>query len=163
VLISAIEKISDRINKISVALCVFLLGALTVVTFAQIVCRVFFTALSWSEEAARYLLVWATMLGAGCVYKAGSHISVTVVQDLLPPVLKKYAKLLVQLLCMLVFAVIVVYGARYVKLLGRQKSSAFNMPIKYMYASIPMGGAIMFIHALVDFWGLLSRRGGEGK
>ena len=26
-------------------------------------------ALTWSEEVARYLLVWSTFIGAGCVYK----------------------------------------------------------------------------------------------
>ena len=46
---------------------------MVIITGAQIVCRIFFKSLQWSEEATRYLLIWCSMLGAGCVYKHGGH------------------------------------------------------------------------------------------
>lgn len=61
-----------------------LLAVMVVVTGMQIVFRVFFKTLTWSEELCRYLLVWSSFVGASCVYHSGGHISVTVVQNLLP-------------------------------------------------------------------------------
>ncbi len=45
-------------------LCV-LLSALSIVTFSQVVARYIFQApLSWSEELARFLLLWLAMMSA---------------------------------------------------------------------------------------------------
>jgi len=33
-------------------------------------------SLSWSEELARYLMVWATFIGASIGVKRGSHVGV---------------------------------------------------------------------------------------
>ena len=158
---NVINKVSEWINKVSMVTCVVLLGAMVIITFVQIICRVFFTALSWSEELARYLLVWSTMLGAGCVYKGGGHISVLVVQDLLPESLKKYAKIIVQVLCACFFAVAVFYGIKYMGMLGTQKSASLNIQMKYMYFSIPLGCGIMFIHAIAAIISGLYKKAGE--
>ncbi|WP_416208223.1 TRAP transporter small permease [Halomonas sp.] len=50
-------------------------------TTLQIVFRVFFDALAWSEEVSRYMLVWSTFLGATLAYKRSMHISVTFVRE----------------------------------------------------------------------------------
>ena len=84
---------------------VAMLGIMVVVTGAQIVCRVFFTSLSWSEEATRYLLIWSTLLGAGCVYKHAGHISITLLQDLLPEKAKDVIQILIHGLCILLFEI----------------------------------------------------------
>ncbi|MGL4791633.1 MAG: TRAP transporter small permease [Anaerotignaceae bacterium] len=144
-----LNKASDGINKFCMTACVLLLGTMVAITFAQIIFRVFFTALSWSEELARYMLVWSTMIGAGCVYKSGGHISVLIVQNILPDGIKKYAKVLVHILCGIVFVIACIYGLRYMELMGAQKSPALGIPMKYMYMSVPVGCAIMLFHAAV--------------
>ncbi|MDX5433777.1 MAG: TRAP transporter small permease subunit, partial [Halomonas sp.] len=40
------------------------MAALIGVITLQIVSRVFFTAVGWTEEVARFLLIWITFLGA---------------------------------------------------------------------------------------------------
>ena len=54
------HKLSDILDTICSYIIVVMLGAMVVITSAQIVCRMAFTALSWSEEATRYLLVWSS-------------------------------------------------------------------------------------------------------
>ncbi len=65
-------------------LIVVMLGLMVVITTAQIVCRTFFTSLSWSDEVTRYLLIWSTFLGATCVYRHGGNIAITFIQDMVP-------------------------------------------------------------------------------
>lgn len=45
-------------------LCVFLLAAMTIVVFAQIVLKWAHLPLAWSEEVARYLFIYAVYIGA---------------------------------------------------------------------------------------------------
>ena len=159
--INVIKKISDVINRICIVIAVALLGAMVIITFAQIICRVFFTALSWSEELARYLLVWSTLIGAGCVYKAGGHISVLIVQDKMPPSVQRALKVLVHILCAVFFVIALFYGVKYMGMVGAQKSAALHVPMKYMYMSIPVGCGIMLVHAICLVCEEIIRKDGE--
>ncbi|WMI82205.1 TRAP transporter small permease [Anaerotignum sp. MB30-C6] len=159
--ISFFRKLSDVINKVSMTICVALLAAMVVITFVQIICRVFFTALSWSEELARYLLIWSSLLGAGCVYKSGSNIAVLFVQNLLPEKLRKFAKILVHIFCGVFFALAIYHGIRYMGLMGTQKSAALHIPMKYMYLSIPLGCGIMGFHALDAIFSVIYGKGAD--
>jgi len=143
----AINKISDFVDSLCSVILVVLLAGMVLVTSAQIICRVFFSALSWSEEVARYLLVWSTFIGAGCVYKRGGHISVLVVQDLLSLKLQKLVKILVHVLCGAFFVLAVYYGFKYTGKQGTQLSAALRIPMSLMYMAIPVGSGVMLIHA----------------
>ena len=79
-----LHKISDILDNICGVLIVFMIGAMVILTTAQIIFRTWFTSLSWSEEATRYLLIWSTFLGATCVYRHSGNIAITFVQDLFP-------------------------------------------------------------------------------
>ena len=132
-----------------------MLGAMVVITGAQIVCRMAFTALSWSEEATRYLLVWSSFLGASCVYKHSGHISITFVQDMVPAALSKVLKLLVHVICAILFVVVIIYGMKYFGKQGNQLSAAMRLPMKYIYLCIPVGCGFMLVHAVDAVLGLL--------
>lgn len=127
---------------------VLMLAAMVVITGAQIVCRIFFTSLAWSEEATRYLLIWSTLFGAGCVYKHAGHISITVLRDMMPPKVQDIIEILVHALCILLFALIVWYGIQYFGKQGKQLSAAMRLPMKYIYLCIPIGSGVMIVHAL---------------
>lgn len=69
------------------------LVAMLVVITLQIVFRVFFQALPWSEELSRYLLVWTTFLGATMAYRHGVHIAVTFLVNSLPALLDRMVRI----------------------------------------------------------------------
>jgi len=140
--------VSSALDKVCSALIVFMLGAMVVITGAQIICRTWFTALSWSDEVTRYLLIWSTFLGATVVYRHNGHISVTLMQDAVSAKAAKTLRVLVHVICFALFAVLLHYSARYcIKL----KKTATAMPIKmkYIYSCIPLSMVIMMIHALL--------------
>ena len=72
-----LSPVSDALDRVCSVLIVAMLGLMVVITTAQIVCRTFFTSLSWSDEVTRYLLIWSTFLGATCVYRHGGNIAIT--------------------------------------------------------------------------------------
>ncbi len=141
-------KISDALDRICGVLIVLMIGAMVIVTTAQIVFRTWFTALSWSEEVTRYLLIWSTFLGATCVYRHSGNISITFIQEAFPPKVTKFLRILVHAVCMVLFAVLCWYGARYAMNL---KKTATALPIKmsYIFVVVPVSMGICAFHALV--------------
>ena len=59
---------------------------MAVVVFLQVIFRyVLNLPLFWTEELARYCLVWASLLGSAVAVKRGQHIAVTIFMERLPP------------------------------------------------------------------------------
>ncbi|MCD8351216.1 MAG: TRAP transporter small permease [Planctomycetaceae bacterium] len=146
--VKAFHKLSRWLDYLCGALCVICVTAMVLLTGAQILFRLYLTALSWSEELTRYLLVWATFLGAGCVYRRMGHISVTAMQDLVPPRLRTAMRVLCHLLCGAFFVIAVVYGLDYVSMQSRQLSAALRIPMSRVYMAIPVGFGIMAVHVV---------------
>ena len=64
-------KLRDLVELIAAAI----MAALVVVVLFQVIARyVLRIPLSWSEEVARYLLVWGTLLGAAAATARSQHI-----------------------------------------------------------------------------------------
>ena len=143
-----IHSLSNWLDRVSGVSSLFCLVAMVLLTGLQIICRMYFTALPWSEELARYLLVLSTFLGAGCVYKRAGHISVTALRALCPPALHRALALLSHALCAAFFFASAYYGVKYMGLQARQVSAAMRIPMSWIYLAIPVGCGIMALHAL---------------
>ena len=140
--------VSDALDKVCSVAIVLMLGAMVIITGAQIICRTWFTALSWSDEVTRYLLIWSTFLGATVVYRHNGHISVTLVQDAVSPKAAKALRVAVHAICFALFTVLLYYSTLYCMKL---KKTATAMPIKmkWIYMCIPISMGIMMLHALL--------------
>ncbi len=149
--VNAVHKLSDALDKVVEYVIFVMLLLMVIITGAQIVCRLFFQSLQWSEEATRYLLIWASMLGAGCVYKHGGHIAVTVLQDSMPASVKRIMQLMVHALCCVLCVAIVFYGIKYFGKQGTQLSPSLRWPMRYIYLGIDFGCGFMAVHALDAF------------
>jgi len=142
-----LDKLSDWLDKACGAVIVVMLAAMVVITGVQIVCRTWFTALSWSDEVTRYLLIWSTFLGATCVYRHGGNISITFVQEALPAKAAKVLKVLVHVVCMALFAVLLYYGCMYCMKLNKT-ATALPIKMKYIFTCIPISMGISIFHAM---------------
>lgn len=114
----------------------------------QIIFRVFFDALTWTEELARYLLVWATFLGTTLAYKRGMHISVTFLVNSFPKNIRKIVVVCSILFSIIFFIVSVLFGFRYMNMQAHQVSAALRFSMRWVYLVIPIGFIIMIIHGI---------------
>jgi TRAP-type C4-dicarboxylate transport system permease small subunit len=139
---------SDRINGWCEKALFGLMIAMIFFTTLQVVTRVFFTALSWSEEITCFLLVYASLVGAAVAFKRGSHIAVTFIVQQLPSGVQKSLTLLVHLLGIGFFGVIAVYGVLLMKTESLQTSPAMMIPMIWVYLIFPVLGGIIILHLL---------------
>ena len=126
------------------------LVALIAVMSLQIVSRVLFSATSWTEETARYLLIWLTFLGACLAYSRGRHIAVTLLSDALPNPIQRLVQALIAVVTMIFMAALVWVGFEYMALQSAQRSPALQLPMTAIYSVMPISGMIMAYMAVVD-------------
>ena len=143
-----IGRLSYGLDRAMMGMVFLLVAAMVIVTTLQVVFRVFFNALTWSEELSRYLLVWGTFFGATLAYKRGNHIAVTFIVDLLPVRMRTAFRILSFLLSMVFFVIIAVQGMKMIQMQVFQISPAMSLPMKHVYLSIPLSLLVMTIHAL---------------
>jgi TRAP-type C4-dicarboxylate transport system permease small subunit len=144
-----IEKTSFRINQL-IEYLLFSLGVtMTLVVAVQVFCRyVLNQSLFWSEELARFLLVWLTFLGASCAYYRKVNPGVDFLYSKMPLLLKKISSILTHLASMALFSVMIIYGCKFAWFVRLQISPALQIPKWIILSIIPISGVILMIHAV---------------
>ena len=155
------SKISFYCNKFAEWSCLWLLVAMTIVTFAQVFFRfVIMHSLPWSEEFSRYSLVWASFLGASIALKRGLHIGVETFVAKLPKERRRLIYLITLALITLFLVVVIIKGFQMASFNMRQSSPAMRIPMGFPYLAIPIGSLIMVLHLLDELISGWKHRGG---
>lgn len=158
-LIKKIDEWLAQFEKILVALLLFIM---TAVIFWGVVERfILKLGQTWIEEFARYVSVWAALVGAGLGVKMGAHIGVEAFVLALPRKTRARILTLVSAIGFAFCTIVAVVGFQFLpKLLAsNQMSPALRIPVAWAYAAIPFGCTLMAIHYSVQV--LLSLFGRE--
>ena len=98
---------SDRIEETLIA---FFLGAMTLITFANVIARLMHTNILWALEATVFLFAFLVLMGASYAVKHTFHIGVDVVVQLLPKPKRRLVTLFAVAIC-IIFSVLLFKGS----------------------------------------------------
>ncbi|MDR1376972.1 MAG: TRAP transporter small permease [Synergistaceae bacterium] len=160
------KKVLDFLQRLTEYVLFLMVAAMVVIVFAQVIFRFALRAsLPWSEEAARYIMVWISMLGAGIGIRRKGHIGVEAVVMLLPAVLKRAVAMLTTLVASGFFLGMVVYGIKICRVVTAQESPAMEISMAIPYGSLVVGGALMLLYSLEELLNLATSPmlSGEGE
>jgi TRAP-type C4-dicarboxylate transport system permease small subunit len=158
-MLRVITKFDDLLAKGEAVALIGLASIMTVVVFLQVVFRYVLTQpLYWSEEIARYLFVWLSILGATLGLQKGGHFGLDVFYRMLPDRGRQVMRQVIHLFMGVVILVILVQGITLVQKTSLQESPAMGISMGWAYAALPVGAALMAIHLLVIFLKDLSDR-----
>jgi len=163
---TAVSYILSRIAAAQARLCAWgLVGlgvAMTVVILVQIFFRfIVYKPVPWSEEAARYLMVWMGMVGSSLALRKGRHIGVTVLLEALPPGPAAGIRFLVNITMMAFLGIIAAEGFRLAVFNAPQLSAAMEISMSIPYFAIPVGAGMMIVDLAADLLdGLFPTRAG---
>lgn len=128
---------------------------MSLVLIAQVVMRyVFRSPFVWSEELARYLLIWLSMMGASFAVRESRHISVEFLPVVFGP--KSFALFAtIAHIGNLIFCVLMIWYA--VPVISRlaaigQLSPSLGIPMWMIYAAVPVGLACMALRTIQALW-----------
>lgn len=156
-----LRKASDQLDTVFRFALFLTLSSMIVLITAQVIFRVFFTALSWSEELSRYLLVWSSFIGTSVAFKKGAHIAVTFAVDMLPGKIQKLVQSLSCILMALFFGITIWYSIFLFNVQVFQVSPAMGLKMRYIYMIIPIAFSVMSIHLLSQFTEIWIRKSKE--
>ena len=111
---------------------------------------VFHKAPGWSEELARFLMLWLTMLGSAAALRGGGHLSVTVLLDSLGPRAVAVVLALRDAVMVAASGLLVWQGFLFARLNGAQESAAMEIPMTVPYAALPVGAALIVLMVLLS-------------
>jgi len=104
---------------------------------------------SWSEELARYLMVWLTMLGAVAVLRSGGHIAVTTLIDMLSPTARRATLAVRDVALVCTCGILAWWGIGFARLNATQESAAMEIPMSIPYAALPVGATLIVLLVLL--------------
>jgi TRAP-type C4-dicarboxylate transport system permease small subunit len=129
---------------------VVMLAAMSVIVFTNVSLRYLTNfSITWSEEVARYLMIWMTFVGAGLVLRFGGHVAIANFQEMTATPVQRATRLAIALLLLVFFAIMVWMGYEYMSRMQFQLTPATRIPFSYIYAAMPIGFMLLIIHLLL--------------
>lgn len=102
-------------------------------------------ALAWTEEVAKYLLVWLTFVGSPLALRTGGHIAVEVLPGILPPRLRNALQVLILSVIITVLLVLGQQGWGLALNARIQTAATFDLSLMWVMLAVPLGSALMVL------------------
>lgn len=150
------KKLNHFIDHIEEYFTVFSLIAASLIVFVQVVLRYLFnTSLIWSEEIARYLIIWVILVGSSIAVREKAHASVDVVVSFLPSLPKKIFSIIINLIGVIFCIALIWSGSVTVSNVIEygNVTPSLGIPMAIPYLALPVGGLLMlyrFLQLLID-------------
>jgi len=135
-------------HPLETVICVLLL-AMTFVVFGQVIARyVLQTPLSWSEEMARFMLMWLSMLSAAYGFKTKSHFALKLLVGRFSGVSQKVIEIIVHVVVVLFFAILLYFSIIFVIGVKGHTAPALGISMQVPYASMVVGCGLILYESL---------------
>lgn len=132
----------------------YLMISLLWVMLISITLGVFFryflgNALIWSEEAARFAMVWVAFLGGSLTFRVGGHVAIDYFRSLLHSSYQRYIDVVIAVAVASFLILLIHTGFVMVGRVSDQRSAAMEISLAIPYAALPIGGLLMLYQMTV--------------
>jgi TRAP-type C4-dicarboxylate transport system permease small subunit len=144
---TAVEIVDKAVRALLAALLAVMVASVT----WQIVSRYALSSpSSWTEELARFMLIWIGLVGGAYAYRRGMHLGLELLAERLEGRARALHAALVHT-AVAIFAVFVLVGggANLVALTFElsQYSPALGLPMAVVYCALPLSGVLLLLYA----------------
>ena len=143
-----------RVDKILANFLVIIMTVMVLNVLWQVASRfILGSPSSFTDELARYLMIWVGILGAAYVSGRNMHVAIDVLPKRLNKKMQKRLKLIVRLLIILFcLGAMVIGGSRlvYITHILDQSSPALQVPLSLVYVVIPISGLLVIYYKISD-------------
>ena len=146
--------IKDKLNRVLEFILIIVLGVMVLNVSWQVFSRyVLANPSSFTDELARYLMIWLGVMGTAYVSGKRLHVSIDFFPSQLNLSLQKtMQKIIISIIILATFLIFIFGGSRLVFLtyiLG-QNSAALQIPLYIVYLCIPLSGACIIFYKFCD-------------
>ena len=156
------ELIFNKVNRILEQVLVAIFGLLVLDVLFQVFSRyILGTSFTWTEEFARFSLIWLTILGAAYLNGKREHLSMDFLYQKFSEPNKRKASILIELLIFLFALIVMVIGGFnlvYTTLHLEQLSGTLRIPLGYVYAIMPFSGLLIMCYSIYHISSIYSNK-----
>jgi len=149
-------KITRLIDKILANFLIILMAALVLVVTWQVITRfIMDQPSSYTEELARFLLIWIGLLGASYALRTKAHLGIDLITHRISDVARKVVIITVHILIILFTVFVMIIGGLYLVRLTftlNQISAALGVKMGYIYLVIPLSGVLMVYYSVLSIF-----------
>lgn len=155
---------SRIIELVLLVVCSALLVILSLSVFLEVVIRYVLNApLSWTEEIARFALIWFAMLASAVAARRGVHFAFRWGMKPFPESVRRPVRQAVNVLVIIFLTFLLVQGIGTLDVVANQTAMATEIDMRIPYAAIPVGmGLVMVIYVIEVGDAILSHWTGRG-
>jgi TRAP-type C4-dicarboxylate transport system permease small subunit len=131
-----------------------LFWALAFIVFLQFFTRYILNdSLAWTEEIARYGLMWLAFIGGAVVTRKKTHIAVELLGNLMKPSpLRTALFALVDLVTLGFLGLLAYFSVLIVERMHSQTMTVFDLPMSYVYGGVAFGCFLMLFRQIITVW-----------
>jgi len=138
----------EKINRVTLFFCkyvtIFLVAMISVVVCAGVYWRyVLNDSLAWTEETAKFLMVWMVFTGIPIALKSGSHAAIDALPNALPARARQMLYTIIYLVILFLMLVLIYQGWGFALNARAQNTATTQISMMYVFGAMPFGGVIM--------------------
>ena len=128
--------------------------SLALIVFLQFFTRyVLNDSLSWTEEIARYGLMWIVFIGGAMVTRRNTHIAVELLSNVMKPgPLRASLLAFVDIVKLVFIGLLAWFSITIIERMHIQRMTVFDLPMSYVYAGVGLGCFLMFFRQAINVW-----------
>lgn len=134
---------SLRLDRVVEVVCGVLVAVLVVDVWLGVVTRYLMDlGVTWTEELARYLMIWVALLAVSCGIARREHVAVVFLSDRFPRLPRRALLIAFDAMAFAFFALLGVYGVTMTAQGASQFTTLFGISMTMPYAAVPVSCAL---------------------
>lgn len=147
------KSLDKIVSKVEELIAVVGLSTMTVITLVAVFFRyVLQSPITWSEEAARYLMVWSTMLGISIATRQKAHLGIDIFVSMAPKKLQRALEIFSTLMMIVMFVFLAIISIVFIQSAIRtgNVSPMLRIPFYIIYLALPLGFGLSAVRSVQD-------------
>ena len=145
-MLKAYSKFMSILEKIALVIVGVMMIIMVAVMVYQVILRYCFNNSNiWSEELARFLFVWVSLMGSFVAVRRNSHLKVEFIVNLLKGEARKYFTLIIDIAVILFLIYLLPLSYELTLSTFKNISAGLKVPMAVGYAAIPVGTVLMIL------------------
>ena len=151
---STLFRCLDGLNAFARAVVATALFVMVVIVFWQVIVRFLLPKLGltvsapWTEEVARYLMIWTIFLGLAIASRDGLLIAVNALLDAVPPAIGRHMKALSMVITLLFLSALTWFGYKWAEFGADESSPVLSISKYWLYLAMPVGSGLAALNLL---------------
>ncbi len=148
--IARLDAFGRRLNWVNERICALLMAVLVLTIWIEVADRYAYRlGYTWTEEFARYTMIWCALLAVPCGAYRREHIGLEFVLNYMPKPFRRVLQLALDLIGIAFFSFLTFYGIGMTAEGKTLHANIFDMTMLLPFASVPISSALTVVQLIV--------------